>query len=126
MVAIGRSVLSLERGIRAGMAVARRAVPELREARLGVDLVPQHDERLGVDDRRRAGDAQRAEAEAGRAADPARPPEQPFTFLGHRYRLAVTESQTRLCSQQLCEREDAGARSRLTSLYADIGSSTST
>ncbi|HSC51666.1 MAG TPA: sulfatase-like hydrolase/transferase [Gaiellaceae bacterium] len=47
-------------------------------------------------------------------------PNNLFTLLGHRYRMAVTESQTRLCPRSLCRRKDAGARSRLSSLYSDV------
>ena len=47
-------------------------------------------------------------------------PNNLFTLLGHRYRMAVTESQTRLCPQRLCRRKDAGAGSRLSSLYSDV------
>ncbi len=47
-------------------------------------------------------------------------PNNLFTLLGHRYRLAVTESQTRLCPRRLCKRKDAGAGSRLSSLYSDV------
>ena len=47
-------------------------------------------------------------------------PNNLFTLLGHRYRMAVTESQTRLCPQRLCKRKDAGAGSRLSSLYSDV------
>jgi sulfatase-like protein len=47
-------------------------------------------------------------------------PNNLFTLLGHRYRMAVTESQTRLCPQRFCKRHDAGAGSRLSSLYSDV------
>jgi hypothetical protein len=47
-------------------------------------------------------------------------PNNLFTLLGHRYRMAVTESQTRLCPQRLCKRTDASAGSRLSSLYSDV------
>jgi hypothetical protein len=47
-------------------------------------------------------------------------PNNLFTLLGHRYRMAVTESQTRLCPQSLCKRKDGGAESRLSSLYSDV------
>jgi len=47
-------------------------------------------------------------------------PNNLFTLLGHRYRMAVTESQTRLCPQRFCKRQDAGAGSRLSSLYSDV------
>ena len=43
-----------------------------------LDLVPQHHDRLGLDHGRRARDPDRPEAEAGRAADLPRPPEQPL------------------------------------------------
>ena len=47
-------------------------------------------------------------------------PNNLFTLLGGRYRMDVTESQTRLCPQRLCKRKDAGAGSRLSSLYSDV------
>jgi Sulfatase len=47
-------------------------------------------------------------------------PNNLFTLLGHRYRMAVTESQTRLCPQRFCKRKDAGTGSRLSSLYSDV------
>lgn len=47
-------------------------------------------------------------------------PNNLFTLLGKRYRLAVTESQTRLCPQRLCKRKQAGTGSRLSSLYSDV------
>ena len=47
-------------------------------------------------------------------------PNNLFTLLGHRYRMAVTESQTRLCPRNLCKLKDAGAGSRLSSLYSDV------
>jgi len=47
-------------------------------------------------------------------------PNNLFTLLGHRYRMSVTESQTRLCPQRLCKRKDAGSGSRLSSLYSDV------
>jgi hypothetical protein len=47
-------------------------------------------------------------------------PNNLFTLLGKRYRMAVTESQTRLCPRRLCKRKDAGAGSRLSSLYSDV------
>jgi hypothetical protein len=60
----------------------RQAVPELREARRRLDLVPEHHDPVGVDDGRCAGDPHRAEAEEGRAADLSRPPEQPLHAAG--------------------------------------------
>jgi Sulfatase len=47
-------------------------------------------------------------------------PNNLFTLLGRRYRMQVTESQTRLCPQKLCKRKDAGTESRLSSLYSDV------
>jgi len=47
-------------------------------------------------------------------------PNNLFTLLGKRYRMVVHESQTRLCPQRLCKRKDAGAGSRLSSLYSDV------
>jgi hypothetical protein len=47
-------------------------------------------------------------------------PNNLFTLLGGHYRMRVTESQTRLCPQSLCKRKNAGAESRLTSLYSDV------
>ena len=47
-------------------------------------------------------------------------PNNLFTLLGHRYRMAVHESQTRLCPQSLCKQKPAGAGSRLSSLYSDV------
>jgi hypothetical protein len=47
-------------------------------------------------------------------------PNNLFTLLGKRYRMAVTESQTRLCPKQLCKRRDPGTGSRLSSLYSDL------
>jgi hypothetical protein len=46
-------------------------------------------------------------------------PNNLFTLLGSRYRMQVTESQTRLCPQRLCKRKGADAASRLSSLYSD-------
>src|SRR5215210_5919867 len=46
-------------------------------------------------------------------------PNNLFTLLGHRYRMQVIESQTRLCPQKLCKRKSASAESRLSSLYSD-------
>src|SRR5215210_1368493 len=43
-----------------------------------------------------------------------------FTLLGPRYRMVVTETQTRLCPQHLCKRKEAGAASRLSSLWSDV------
>ncbi len=47
-------------------------------------------------------------------------PNNLFTLLRHRYRMDVTESQTRLCPASVCKRKDAGAGSRLSSLYSDM------
>ena len=47
-------------------------------------------------------------------------PNNLFTLLGRRYRMRVTESQTRLCPQKLCKRKEAGTESRLSSLYSDV------
>ncbi|HEV8098649.1 MAG TPA: hypothetical protein VGP56_05855, partial [Gaiellaceae bacterium] len=47
-------------------------------------------------------------------------PNNLFTLLGNRYRMAVHESQTRLCPQHLCKQKTAGAGSRLSSLYSDV------
>jgi Sulfatase len=47
-------------------------------------------------------------------------PNNLFTLLGGRYRMRVIESQTRLCPQDLCKRKNAGAESRLVSLYSDV------
>jgi len=47
-------------------------------------------------------------------------PNNLFTLLGRRYRMRVTESQTRLCPQKLCRRKDANTESRLSSLYSDV------
>jgi hypothetical protein len=46
-------------------------------------------------------------------------PRNLFTLLAGRYRLNVTESQTRLCPAELCEREAPETRERLASLYSD-------
>ena len=46
-------------------------------------------------------------------------PNNLFTLLASRYRMVVTESQTRLCPSQICKRKGAGAESRLSSLYRD-------
>ena len=46
-------------------------------------------------------------------------PNNLFTLLGGRYRLVVTESQTRLCPQRLCKRKKPDTASRLSSLYSD-------
>ena len=46
-------------------------------------------------------------------------PDNLFTLLGGRYRMNVTESQTRLCPPQLCERDAPAAGERLSSLYSD-------
>ena len=47
-------------------------------------------------------------------------PNNLFTLLGKRYRMQVTESQTRLCPQSLCKRRNGTAESRLSSLYSDV------
>jgi hypothetical protein len=47
-------------------------------------------------------------------------PRNLFTLLGRRYRMKVTESQTRLCPQKLCKRKNADTESRLSSLYSDV------
>jgi hypothetical protein len=46
-------------------------------------------------------------------------PNNLFTLLGRRYRMEVTESQTRLCPQRLCKRKRPDSASRLSSLYSD-------
>ena len=46
-------------------------------------------------------------------------PNNLFTLLGGRYRMVVTESQTRLCPQRLCKRKHPDTASRLSSLYSD-------
>src|SRR5262249_43392494 len=46
-------------------------------------------------------------------------PHSLFTLLGSRYQMRVTESQTRLCPQRLCERRQGNTASRLSSLYSD-------
>ncbi len=46
-------------------------------------------------------------------------PRNLFTLLGGRYRMNVTESQTRLCPEEICERDVPDARERLSSLYSD-------
>jgi hypothetical protein len=47
-------------------------------------------------------------------------PDNLFTLLGSRYRMNVTESQTRLCPQRLCKRKNGDTGSRLSSLYSDV------
>jgi hypothetical protein len=47
-------------------------------------------------------------------------PNNLFTLLGKRYRMQVTESQTRLCPQKLCKRKNGDTGSRLSSLYSDV------
>jgi hypothetical protein len=47
-------------------------------------------------------------------------PNNLFTLLGSRYRMRVTETQTRLCPQRLCKREGGDTASRLSSLYSDV------
>jgi hypothetical protein len=46
-------------------------------------------------------------------------PDNLFTLLGRRYKLNVTETQTRLCPSNLCRHEGQGAEARLSSLYTD-------
>jgi Sulfatase len=46
-------------------------------------------------------------------------PNNLFTLLGARYRLNVTESQTRLCPSKLCRRQAPDTTERLSSLYSD-------
>jgi hypothetical protein len=46
-------------------------------------------------------------------------PDNLFTLLGRRYRMNVTETQTRLCPPRLCAQEQQSAGSRLSSLYSD-------
>src|SRR5438034_5520128 len=46
-------------------------------------------------------------------------PHNLFTLLASRYRMKVTESQTRLCPSSICRRKEAGTESRLSSLYND-------
>jgi hypothetical protein len=46
-------------------------------------------------------------------------PDNLFTLLGHRYKLNVTETQTRLCPSRLCRRKGQGTEARLSSLYSD-------
>ncbi|MBD0291655.1 MAG: sulfatase-like hydrolase/transferase, partial [Thermoleophilia bacterium] len=46
-------------------------------------------------------------------------PHNLFTLLGGRYHMNVTESQTRLCPSELCERASPGETTRLESLYSD-------
>jgi Sulfatase len=49
-------------------------------------------------------------------------PENLFTLLGGRYRLNVSESQTRVCPPQLCRNVVlAGTAERARSLYSDVG-----
>jgi hypothetical protein len=47
-------------------------------------------------------------------------PNNLFTLLRHRYRMEVTESQTRLCPRSLCKSKRGNASSRLSSLYSDV------
>jgi hypothetical protein len=47
-------------------------------------------------------------------------PNNLFTLLGRRYRMKVTESQTRLCPARLCKRKDSAATTRLSSLWSDV------
>jgi len=46
-------------------------------------------------------------------------PNNLFTLLASRYRMAVTESQTRLCPSHICRRKEPSTGSRLSSLYSD-------
>jgi hypothetical protein len=46
-------------------------------------------------------------------------PNNLFTLLGHRYKLNVTETQTRVCPSSLCPHEGQGTEARLSSLYSD-------
>jgi Sulfatase len=46
-------------------------------------------------------------------------PDNLFTLLGHRYKLNVTETQTRLCPSRLCRGKGQGTEARLSSLYSD-------
>jgi Sulfatase len=46
-------------------------------------------------------------------------PNNLFTLLGRRYKLNVTETQTRLCPSNLCAHEGQGTEARLSSLYSD-------
>jgi hypothetical protein len=46
-------------------------------------------------------------------------PDNLFTLLGRRYKLNVTETQTRLCPSSLCHRAGEGTEARLSSLYSD-------
>ena len=47
-------------------------------------------------------------------------PNNLFTLLGSRYRMNVTETQTRLCPQRLCKRKNGDTAARLSSLYSDV------
>ena len=47
-------------------------------------------------------------------------PNNLFTLLGSRYRMKVTETQTRLCPQRLCKRKHGDRAARLSSLYSDV------
>jgi hypothetical protein len=46
-------------------------------------------------------------------------PNNLFTLLASRYRMDVSESQTRLCPPDICKRASPSAASRLSSLYSD-------
>lgn len=46
-------------------------------------------------------------------------PNNLFTLLGGRYRMKVTEVQTRLCPARLCKEKNQNAEKRLSSLYSD-------
>jgi Sulfatase len=46
-------------------------------------------------------------------------PNNLFTLLGGRYRMKVTEVQTRLCPKRLCKEKQENAEKRLSSLYSD-------
>src|SRR5207249_637993 len=66
-------------------------------ARRRLDLVPQHDDALGDDDRRSPGDSHGAETEEGGAADLPRPPEQPL----HAARRALPDARDRVADAPL-------------------------
>ena len=98
----------------------REALPELRAARADVDLVPEHDHALGVDDRRGARDPHGEPAGARRAAGRAELPATTSSRCSRtHYRMNVTESQTRLCPPQICHR--TGAEHRAAALVALLG-----
>ena len=97
----------------------REALPQLRAARALIDVVPQHELAVRDDDAGGSGDPDRQPADPRRAADRGELSNNLFTLLASRYRMVVTESQTRLCPPQICKRKDASAESRLSSLYRD-------